>query len=416
MFRETRHCRICNNSNLVTVLDLGVQYLTGVFPSRVMPELSKGPVQLVKCHGSDVSEYCGLVQMRHTFSADEMYGETYGYRSGLNRSMVEHLYQKVDDLQKLVPLNQNDLVLDIGSNDGTLLGRYPDKGPTLVGIDPSAEKFRKYYRADVNLIVDFFSADNFQKHFGERKAKIITSIAMFYDLEDPQSFVNDIASVLADNGIWHLEQSYLPMMLRANSYDTVCHEHIEYYALRQLMWMFKHADLHIINVQLNNTNGGSFAVTVAKNNSQFRENSELIESLLCQEAAIGIETLKPWEDFWQQALKNRNEIHALFDMLGNEKKILGYGASTKGNVLLQFCGITPEMLPYITEVNEDKYGCYTPGTWIPIIPEDEGRKMDPDYYLVLPWHFRDGIIKREVSFRNGGGKLVFPLPVMEIIS
>ena len=416
MFRETRHCRICNNSNLVTVLDLGVQYLTGVFPSRVMPELSKGPVQLVKCHGSDVSEYCGLVQMRHTFSADEMYGETYGYRSGLNRSMVEHLYQKVDDLQKLVPLNQNDLVLDIGSNDGTLLGRYPDKGPTLVGIDPSAEKFRKYYRADVNLIVDFFSADNFQKHFGERKAKIITSIAMFYDLEDPQSFVNDIASVLADNGIWHLEQSYLPMMLRANSYDTVCHEHIEYYALRQLMWMFKHADLHIINVQLNNTNGGSFAVTVAKNNSQFRENSELIESLLCQEAAIGIETLKPWEDFWQQALKNRNEIHALFDMLGNEKKILGYGASTKGNVLLQFCGITPEMLPYITEVNEDKYGCYTPGTWIPIIPEEEGRKMNPDYYLVLPWHFRDGIIKRESSFRNGGGKLVFPLPVMEIIS
>ena len=416
MFREASKCRICQNSNLVTVLDLGEQYLTGVFPSRIMPELGKGPVQLVKCHGSVPDSSCGLVQMRHTFAAEQMYGENYGYRSGLNRSMVDHLHQKVDQLLKVVTLKPGDLVLDIGSNDGTLLGRYPDKGIHLVGIDPSAEKFRKHYHPDISLIVDFFSENVFLEHSGGCKAKIVTSIAMFYDLEDPQAFVNDVANVLDDDGIWHLEQSYLPMMLQTNSYDTVCHEHIEYYTLRQLLWMFERAGLKIIDVDQNLTNGGSFAVTVARKNSKYRANQEKIESLLGQETDLGLDTLKPWEEFRKRVLESRKNLVDLFHQISEQKKsILGYGASTKGNVLLQYCGITPQLLPCILEVNEDKFDCFTPGTWIPIISEEEGRRMNPDYFIVLPWHFRENITKRESSFLERGGKLIYPLPNLDVV-
>ena len=415
--REVKRCRCCGNPNLVRVLDLGEQCLTGVFPSLRSPMVDRGPVQLVKCMGDDPETFCGLVQMRHSFAAEAMYGESYGYRSGLNRAMIEHLYRKADALQKLVRLGPHDLVLDIGSNDGTSLGRYPAKGPTLVGIDPSARKFAKYYREDIELIVDFFSAGLFQRFFGSRKAKIVTSIAMFYDLEQPQAFVDDIAAVLADEGVWHLEQSYLPSMLRINSYDTACHEHIEYYALRQLEWMMNRAGLRIIDVELNDINGGSFAVTAAKKNSAFPVNADAIERLRAEEAALGLDTLKPFEAFGERVLKSREDLLAFFDRARRENKlVMGYGASTKGNVLLQFCGITPEMMPCIAEVNEDKFGCFTPGTLIPIVSEQEARAMNPDYFLVLPWHFRDAIIKKEAAFRQRGGRLVFPLPVLEIVA
>jgi hypothetical protein len=415
-YHEVKSCRICGNENLVTLFDLGEQYLTGVFPSLASPELGRGPVQLCKCADDGSGQSCGLVQMRHSFAADVMYGATYGYRSGLNKSMVEHLRRKAEALQKRVALGPDDIVLDIGSNDGTSLGCYPANGPTLVGIDPSARKFAKYYRLDVELIVDFFSAELFRAFFGERKAKLVTSIAMFYDLERPQAFVDDVASILADDGLWHLEQSYLPSMLRTNSYDTVCHEHIEYYTLRQLDWMMLRAGLRIVDVQFNDTNGGSFAVTAAKKHGP-ATTSTAVERALADEAALGLDTLKPFGEFWQRVLASRDELHAFFDQARREnKKVIGYGASTKGNVLLQFCGITPEQLPCIAEVNEDKFGCVTPGTWIPIVPESQARDMRPDYFLVLPWHFRDAIIRREAAFRESGGKLVFPLPHLEVIS
>ena len=414
-FHEAKRCRCCGNPNLVPVLDLGEQYLSGVFPSLSSPPVGVGPVQLVKCMGSDPAEFCGLVQMRHSFAPEAMYGATYGYRSGLNRSMVEHLHRKADALQQRVSLGPRDLVLDIGSNDGTSLARYPSNGPTLVGIDPSAKKFAKYYRQDIELIVDFFSADVFRRHFGNRKAKVITSIAMFYDLERPQAFVDDVASILADDGVWHLEQSYLPSMLKVNSYDTACHEHLEYYTLRQIDWMARRAGLRVIDVELNGTNGGSFSVTIAKENSVLPTNSAVVR-MSTQEAGLGLDTLKPFEEFWARVLKSREDLLAFFARVKREgKTIVGYGASTKGNVLLQFCGITSDMLPCIAEVNEDKFGCFTPGTLIPIIPEQQARDMKPDYFLVLPWHFRAAVVEREKEFTRCGGRLVFPLPSLEIV-
>ncbi len=396
------------------MLDLGEQYLTGVFPSRISPQLSKGPAQLVKCAGDDPEKYCGLVQMHHSYSTAEMYGENYGYRSGLNPAMVEHLHRKADALQELVKLAPDDLVLDIGSNDGTLLADYPAGNATLVGIDPSARKFAKYYRPDINLIVDFFSPEILRKHFGNRKPKIVTSVAMFYDLERPQLFVNDVATILADGGVWHLEQSYLPSMLRTNSYDTACHEHLEYYTLHQFDWMFRRAGLRMVDVELNSTNGGSFAVTVTKGRGP---HCAAAERLMREEAALGLDTPQPYEEFWRRVLKHRDDLLAFFRQVKRDRKtIVGYGASTKGNVLLQFCGIGPEQLPCIGEINPDKFGCFTPGTWIPIVPEQQAREMNPDYFFVLPWHFRDGIVRREQAFMKRGGKLVFPLPTLEVVS
>ncbi|MBI5692932.1 MAG: class I SAM-dependent methyltransferase [Verrucomicrobia bacterium] len=416
MYREITQCRICGNQHLVEVLNLGTQYLTGVFPRSKETTLSCGPVQLVKCSGSNRDLHCGLVQMKHSFSASEMYGETYGYRSGLNRGMVDHLHRKADQLMNRVRLGSDDLVLDIGSNDGTSLSRYPSRGPRLVGFDPSARKFRHYYRSDIELHIDFFSAAAFRRIYGDRKARIITSIAMFYDLEDPQGFADDVAAILADDGIWHLEQSYLPAMLETNSYDTACHEHLEYYALRQIEWIASRAGLRVIDVERNGVNGGSFAVTLAKTAGKISANQPAIEELRTLEMETGLDSAEPFSDFRTRIQRSRDELHGLLSRLQKEGKVVaGYGASTKGNVLLQFCSLGPREIPFIAEVNEDKFGCFTPGTGIPIISEAEANARAPDYYLVLPWHFREGIIRRELAFLKRGGRFIFPLPNVEVV-
>ncbi|MHB8875240.1 MAG: class I SAM-dependent methyltransferase [Myxococcaceae bacterium] len=413
-YRAAEHCRICGNPNLVSVLDLGSQSLTGVFPRANAPQPGKGPLELLKCHGP-AGSVCDLVQLRHSYDTSAMYGANYGYRSGLNRSMVEHLTAKVRSLTAKVPVGQGDVVLDIGSNDGTTLSCYPTGGATLIGIDPTAAKFARYYPKHVQVVADFFTADNFRKIAGTRKAKIVTSIAMFYDLERPMDFARDVAAVLADDGIWHFEQSYLPSMLAATSYDTICHEHVEYYALHQIKWMTDRAGLRLVDVSLNAVNGGSFAVTVAK-----AKGGEPVPSAVSQmleaEAAAGLATLAPYEKFAKDTFRHRHDLLATLARLKKEgKKVFGLGASTKGNVLLQFCGLGAKDLACIAEVNEDKFGCVTPGSAIPIVADVEARAQKPDVFLVLPWHFREGLLEREAAFIAGGGRLLFPLPKIEMM-
>jgi SAM-dependent methyltransferase len=345
-----------------------------------------------------------------------MFGLTYGYRSGLNKSMVQHLQNKAEYLQKLCPLRPRDIALDIGSNDGTLLGFYPDKGMTLAGIDPSAEKFRRFYRPHIQLEIDFFSADWFRRQFGSRQARIVTSIAMFYDLEKPLAFVEQVRDVLAPDGIWHLEQSYLPTMLGMTAYDTICHEHLEYYALKQIKWMTDRCGLRIIDVQLNQINGGSFAVTVAHRRSPYPEADGLVNHMLQQEQEMGLNGPQLYKEFSVRVHKHRDDLLAKLSQIRQQGElVLGYGASTKGNVILQFCGLTPEVIPAILEVNPDKFGCFTPGTRIPIISEAEGHQRHPNYLLVLPWHFKPNIIERESAYLQSGGKLLFPLPQIHVV-
>jgi SAM-dependent methyltransferase len=413
---QVERCRLCGNPDLKSILNLGVQALTGVFPRDNKGDVSSGPLDLVRCNVTNESQHCGLVQLRHSFDLNEMYGDNYGYRSSLNRAMVDHLRDKVAMLTRLVQPTSDSLVIDIGSNDGTLLSFYHAGGPTLVGIDPTSGKFRAYYRKDIQVITDFFSSAAVKKSFGERKADIITSIAMFYDLEDPLSFVKQIAEVLSPDGVWHFEQSYLPSMLATTSYDTICHEHLEYYALRQIEWALSRAGLKIINVQLNDVNGGSFAITAAHTSSKHQPTPAVAESK-ANEAKLGLETDAPYRVFAELVSRHRTELLELLSKLRRENaKVLGYGASTKGNVILQYCGLGPKDLPAIAEVNSDKFGCFTPGSLIPIISEVEAHAQQPDYFLVLPWHFRDNLIHREDAYLRSGGKMIFPMPKIEVVS
>jgi cyclopropane fatty-acyl-phospholipid synthase-like methyltransferase len=409
MYQAINACRICDSRALDSILHLGNQCFTGIFPKNPDEPLASAPLEIMKC------AQCGLIQLHHNFEPSMLYGPTYGYRSGLNKSMVEHLRAKAAHLQKICPLKSGDTVLDIGSNDGTSLGFYP-ADVTRAGFDPSAEKFRHYYQPGVQLVVDFFSAKTFQQQFGTRKAKIISSIAMFYDLPSPPAFVEQIRDVLAPDGIWHLEQSYLPLMLKVNAYDTICHEHLEYYALKQIKWLTDKFALKIIDVQLNDSNGGSFAVTVAHKNSAFPEATAVIEKFLREEKELGLDTVAGFEPFKQRVNKHREELPAkLLEIQRNGKLALGYGASTKGNVVLQFCGITPKLLPAILEVNPDKFGCFTPGTKIPIISETEGHARNPDFLMVMPWHFKTNVMQREAAYLKRGGKLLFPLPEIHTV-
>jgi len=414
-YKEITECRICKNTNIVPVLHLGNQALTGVFPKSKEKAIISGPLELVKCLCKD-DGCCGLVQLKQSYDSSEMYGENYGYRSGLNSSMVRHLQSIVTGILNIVDITANDIIVDIGSNDGTTLSLYPNKESRYIGIDPTAMKFKAFYQKHIEIIPDFFSAKLINEKTNGKKVKVVTSIAMFYDLEEPMQFIQNIYDILDENGIWVFEQSYVKTMIEQNAYDTVCHEHIEFYALKQIKWMLDRKDMKIIAIDINDTNGGSFRLTVAKKGSKLKECAETIAALLQSESSLEHNSLAIFKTFEADILKHKNQLVALLTTLKNEHKcVLGYGASTKGNVILQYCNITKDLLPAIADVNPDKFGSFTPHTNIPIISEEAAKAMDPDYFLVFPWHFRKNILEREKAFRANGGKFIFPLPYIEIV-
>ncbi len=346
-----------------------------------------------------------------------MYGENYGYRSGLNSSMVRHLQGITTILDQQQPTSAGDVVLDIGSNDGTLLASYDNRGQTFIGMDPTATKFAPFYPPHVRAVPDFFSVEVYRRLMGLRRASIVTSIAMIYDLEQPLAFMQAVASILAPNGLWYAEQSYLPAMLDRCAYDTICHEHLEYYGLTQLQWMADRADLQIVDATENDTNGGSLAITLAHRGSSHQVNRVAVDNLLQQEALRQLTTPEAFMVFQNDVALHRLALPGFIRLLRAQGKIVvGYGASTKGNVLLQACGLTVEDIPCIADVNPDKYGCVTPGTHIPIVSEAQAHALHPDYLLVMPWHFREHIIQREQAFLDRGGRLIFPLPTIDVVS
>lgn len=410
MYKKAAACRICGNTRLERVLELGDQMLTGVFPRSRDAAVTTGPLNLVKCLG-DGPDICGLLQMEHSYDLAEMYGDNYGYRSGLNASMVRHLEAKVARIRGHVDLAPGDLVIDIGSNDATTLRAYAQTDLTLVGIDPTGPKFRQYYPDHVTLIPDFFSAGLVEARFPGRKARVVTSFSMFYDLEAPMDFMQAVHDVLADDGIWVFEQSYMPAMLATNSYDTVCHEHLEFYALAQIQWMATRVGFVIRDVEFNDVNGGSFSVTVAKA-APGSPPPAAVQAILDTEAADGLATLAPYLAFAARVATTRDALRDfLREARAAGKTVAALGASTKGNVLLQYCGLTPDDIVAVGEVNPEKFGCFTPGTWLPIIPEAELLATRPDYLIVLPWHFRAFF---EASPVFGGRTLVYPLPQLTI--
>lgn len=410
MYTRINQCRICGNSELVEILDLGLQALTGVFPRTKLEPVTQCPLQLVKCMGREGC--CGLVQLKHTYDLTELYGDNYGYRSGLNPSMVAHLKSKVNRILERFPPPAGALIIDLGSNDSTTLQAYPANTFSCLGVDPTGRKFEQFYPPHIKLIPDFFSEKVLRKHIGDRRAAVITSFSMFYDLERPLSFVQEVSQVLDEEGVWVTEQSYMPVMLNRNSYDTVCHEHLEYYALRQIKWMADLADLKIVDVEFNDINGGSLSLAMAKRQSQWTE-SPLVGEILAREVSEGLDTLEPYQIFARNVAASRDALRAFLERARQSgKSVSGLGASTKGNVLLQYCNITEEDIARVGEVNADKFGHFTPGTSLPIVSEEEALAMKPDYLVVLPWHFRPYLLSQP---RLRGQTLVFPLPELDIV-
>lgn len=403
-------CRICGNKELVSLFDLGDQRLTGVFPSSPAQSISGGPVELVKCRDESG---CGLVQLRQSYDLSDMYGLNYGYRSGLNPSMVKHLASKIEKILGMGVLVEGDLVIDIGSNDATSLKVYPQDKYTLVGVDPTGVKFSSYYPESIQLISDFFAADLLRGRFPEKRAKVITSFSMFYDLEDPVRFAQEVSDCLDPNGIWVFEQSYLPAMLRTNSFDTICHEHLEFYSLKQIIWIADKVGLKVLDVEFNDVNGGSFSIIAARKESNHLPKTTLINQILEDEEKLGISGLAVFEQFKARVHQEMKQtLEFLSEQASLGKTVVGLGASTKGNVLLQYYGIGPELLTCIGEVNEEKFGCFTPGSNIPLIPEAEAIESEPDYLFILPWHFRSFFMSLD---KLKDKKLVFPLPKFEIV-
>lgn len=404
--RRIDRCRICGSPALERVLDLGEQMLTGVFPRSRAEDVTVGPLRLAKCVGP---EGCGLVQLEDSYDLGEMYGDNYGYRSGLNASMVRHLGEKVARIRRMIALAPGDLVVDIGSNDGTTLAAWPAE-LRRVGIDPTAAKFAHHYPEGSRLVPAFFDAGVLAAQ-GLGRARVITSFSMFYDLEDPLGFMRDVHASLADDGLWVFEQSYLPAMLESNSFDTVCHEHLEYYALRQVKWMADRVGFTLVDVEFNDVNGGSFSVIASR--SPTAVESPDVAAVLARETAAGLDGTAPLLAFARRVDAACDALRAFVAQArASGRRVAALGASTKGNVLLQYCGFGPDGIEAVGEVNPDKFGALTPGTWIPIVPEADLLASAPDYLLVLPWHFRRFFVGSE---RLAGATLVFPLPGLDVV-
>ena len=415
MIKTTLKCRLCGNSSFKEILNLGKQPISSVFPRPGEVDPTCSPLELIKCDNDLVKEACGLVQLKHLADLNEMYGKTYGYFSSISPTMVNHLSNKVDEITQIVKLEANDHILDIGCNDGTLLNLFrSDNNLVRVGIDPSSEKFKDKFDLDIKLVYDFFSEKAIRKLCGEKQFKLITSIAMFYDIDDPISFVKQIHSLLSDDGVWCLELSYLPLLCSQLTYDQICHEHVTYLSLTNLKWILDLCKLKIIDVSFNDLNGGSFSVFATKNDSGYKPNKEKIDVILNNEKSLN--NPLTYSKLCQRVDSHRDELIHLLSLLQNSnKKVYGYGASTKGNIVLNYCGISKVNLTAISDRNPEKFGLETPGSRIPIISHDQMRSEQPDYLIVFIWHFRNEVIQDELKYLENGGKLLFILPRLHIV-
>jgi hypothetical protein len=411
-------CRICGCEYLAPVLSLGNQRIAGAFadPNGKQPVQRALPLELVRCDMTRDQVACGLIQTKHTVPGSILYS-SYWYRSGVNRTMTDNLHGIAHGVEAIVPLEAGDLVVDIGCNDGTLLDGYRPEGLRYLGFDPS-DVSRYAVEKGYDVVNDFFSIERLRERRPDQKAKAVTSIAMFYDLEHPRTFVADVAEVLADAGIWVIELHYLPMMLEANAFDAIVHEHLEYYSLAVIERLLGEEGLEVVSAELNDMNGGSIRLFIGHNGAHERtpEQLEALTALRVSEFELALDSPEPYEAFRLGVERVRDElVKTCKEIRDDGKTIHVYGASTKGNTILQYAGIDHTYIGAAADRNPDKWGSETIGTQIPIISEEDSRAMNPDYYLALPWHFLDEFLEREQEFLARGGKFIVPLPEVRVI-
>ena len=416
--KTRENCRVCGGA-FDFVMSLGDHYVSDF----VTPDDQTGiraPLELVLC------QQCQLLQLKHTVPADQMY-RNYWYRSGTNRTMTEALADIANKSEVLMHLTQGDAVLDIGCNDGTLLAAYKTAGIMKIGFDPAQNLLPFSQKVADKVLPTFFNAQTVAAEPSVRavRPKVITSIAMFYDLEEPNQFVADIKKVMHPEGLWIIQMSYLPLMIKQNAFDNICHEHLEYYSLHSLEQLLQRHDFEVVDVELNDVNGGSFRVYIRNRSAgqQFfgdetfrRLAAERVGTMRRQEQAMGLQSKEAYQQFAMWTERIKDDVSTFIeDAVRRGKKVWVYGASTKGNTLLQYCNLTPSMITAAAERNSSKWGRVTVGTRIPIVSEEDARHARPDYMLVLPWHFLDEFMQREKAYLNAGGRFIIPMPHFALI-
>lgn len=394
------------------LFSLGELYPSDFLKEGELPTTEKVEMKLIMEEG-------GLVRLENSAPANKMYGK-YWYRSGINATMKDALKDIVNSILKIQKSVENHIWLDIASNDGTLLSFVPEKY-YRIGCDPAEDSFRLQAENNANHIIqDFFSAKIFKEKYGNKKANVITSIAMFYDIPNPKEFIKDVYDIMEDDGIWVMQLSYSPLMIKQIAFDNICHEHIYYYSLFNLRNLLSEQGLMIVDCELNDINGGSFRIYIRKSISvkEFHDvNYFRIQSLLCLENALEIDKAETWKNWFNEISSLKEETVSFIKKAKSEgKTIWAYGASTKGNTLLQFFELDNTIIDGIAERNRDKWGLRTIGTNIPIYSEDTMRNSKPDYLLILPWHFQKEFIERENEYLQNGGTMIFPCPKFELIT
>ena len=405
-------CRVCLKKELKSIISLGEQFVVN-FLDYDKDDAIKANLDLVLCNKNDGG--CGLLQLKHTVPGELLY-RNFWYKSGVNQSMRDALKDITKKIEKKITLIPRDIVIDIGANDGTLLRSYDRNDLILVGFEPAKNLIEDARVGTSKIINDFFNFDSFQEEFGEQKAKVITSIAMFYDLENPNCFVDDIAKILDENGIWVIQMNYLVTMLENNSFDNIVHEHLEYYSLNSLEYLLAKYDLEVFDLEINDVNGGSIRTYIKNKNCRQYPISINVQNVRNREIELGLDKLETYFIFADQINRLKYQTRDfIVSEIRSGKTIYVYGASTRGNTLLQFYGLNKDLISAAADRNPIKWGKVIAGSGIPIISEEEARKSKPDYFLILPWYFLDEFINREKEYLEKGGKFIVPLPRFQII-
>ncbi len=399
-------CRSCSSIQLRPIISLNKLYLSDFVEDDKKP--SRHPLSLILCKN------CYLLQLGHTTPSSELYTEHYGYKSNINQTMQDELKEIVEKtMRKLNKKTRNLLAIDIGSNDGTLLKFYP-KNVKKVGVEP-VKKLASESKQHADIVInDFFSYESVIKAIGKRRANLITAISCFYDIEDPNKFVSDITKLLDKDGIFVIQQNYLVKMLTQNAFDNIVHEHLEYYSLISLQNLLQRHGMEVFDLELRELNGGSFRTYIGFANKRPISVSVFEQTQL--EKLINLQRYKIYKDFAKRIKENKKTVQSFIKTeVQKGKKIYVYGASTRGNTLLQYYDIDKILIEKAVERNPEKWGKKIASVGIPIISEEQARKEKPDYMLVLPWFFKDEFLKREKKYLESGGHFIFPLPKLEII-
>lgn len=411
-------CRVCDGA-LEPILSLGEHYVSD-FIRPGDSDGTRAPLDLVLCRR------CYLLQLRHTVPAEDMY-RNYWYRSGTNSTMRKALGDIAHKAETLMHLRPGDAVLDIGCNDGTLLDSYQAGGIYKVGYDPAENLAPLSQKVADRVVVGFFGAEAFREdpQLADLRPKVITSIAMFYDLEEPKKFVSDVKEVLDPDGLWIVQMSYLPLMLKQHELGNVCHEHLEYYSLQSFEYLIRLFDMEVVDVELNDVNGGSFRTYVRNKNADPNKFGDATHRLLGaarvrelreSEARLRLADVEPYQEFAIWCARIREDVVGFIrEQVQEGRKVFVYGASTKGNTVLQYYGLDASLIQAAAERNSEKWGRITVGTHIPIISEEDARAERPDFFLVLPWHFVEEFQQREKAFLLNGGRFILPAPHFTLI-